>query len=88
MLTITVIKSPTGCDMCEETARIVAEAAKKFPGVEIKVDQLTSGTPEALKFGVLTTPVVILNGKVYAMGKPVIAEKVDAWIRKELGSAR
>lgn len=85
MVHITVIKSPTGCNSCEETGRIVGEAAHKFPGVEIKLDLLTSGTPEAQAFGVLTTPVVIINQKVYSMGKPVIAEKVEAWIRKESG---
>ena len=85
MIQITVIKSPSGCSMCEETGRIAAEAATKFPGEEIKLELLTSGTPEAQVFGILTTPVVILNKKIYSMGKPVIAEKVESWIRKELG---
>ena len=85
MINITVIKSPTGCSMCEETGRIVAEATKKFPGEEIKIEELTNGTPEAGSFGIVTTPVVILNRKIYSMGKPVIAEKVESWIRKELG---
>ncbi len=85
MITITVIKSPTGCNACEETGRLVSEAATKFPGEEIKVDIIVSGTPEAQAFGVLTTPVVIINQKVFSMGKPVIAEKVETWIRKELG---
>lgn len=78
MLTITVIKSPTGCNTCEETGRIVAEAARVFPGEEIKIDLLVAGTPEASRFGILTTPVVIINQKIYSMGKPVIAEKVQA----------
>lgn len=85
MIQITVIKNPTGCDMCEETGRIVAEAAKKFPGEEIKLDLINNGTPEAASFGIITTPVVAINRKIYSMGKPVIAEKVESWIRKELG---
>jgi hypothetical protein len=86
MLTITVLKSPTGCNACEETARLVAEATTKFPGTEIKIDLITSGTPEAQPFGIVTTPVVIINQKIYSMGKPVIAEKVEMWIRKEIGA--
>lgn len=85
MITITVIKNPSGCSMCEETGRIVAEATKEFPAEEIKLDLLASGTPEANRFGIITTPVVIINQKIYSMGKPVIAEKVESWIRKELG---
>jgi hypothetical protein len=71
--------------MCEETGRIVTEATKKFPGEEIKLDLIDSGTPEASAFGIVTTPVVAINQKIYSMGKPVIEEKVELWIRKELG---
>ncbi len=85
MITITVIKSPSGCNTCEETGRVVAEASQKFPGEEIKIDLIVNGTPEASVYGVITTPVVIINQKIYSMGKPVIAEKVESWIRKELG---
>ena len=85
MIDITVIKSPSGCNTCEETGRIVEEAAKVFPAEQIKVTVLTNGTPEAKAFGIITTPVVIINQKIYSMGKPVIAEKVESWIRKELG---
>lgn len=86
MIHITVIKSPSGCNTCEETGRVVSEAATKFPGAEIKLDVLVNGTPEASVFGVITTPVVVINQKIYSMGKPVIAEKVESWIRKEMGS--
>ena len=85
MINITVIQNPSGCSMCEETGRIVAEAAKKFPGEEIELDLINNGTPEASAFGIVTTPVVAINRKIYSMGKPVIAEKVETWIRKELG---
>jgi len=63
----------------------LAEATKKFPTAEITFDLLASGTPEASRFGIITTPVVIINQKIYSMGKPVIAEKVESWIHKELG---
>ncbi|MFZ2957992.1 MAG: thioredoxin family protein [Candidatus Ozemobacteraceae bacterium] len=85
MINITVIQNPSGCNMCEETKRIVAEATKKFPAEEIKLDLINNGTPEAGAFGIVTTPVVVINQKIYSMGKPVIAEKVETWICKELG---
>lgn len=84
MLQVTVIKSQTKCSTCSETEQIVDEISRKYIGrVELKVIQ--SGTPEAKEFGLISTPVVALGKKIYSMGKPVIKEKVEGWIKKELG---
>lgn len=85
MITVTVIKSTSGCNTCEETGKIVEEISKKFPSDQIKLTLINNDMPEASAFGIITTPVVAVNGKIYSMGKPVIKEKVEAWIRKELG---
>lgn len=84
MLTVTVIKSPSKCNACSETEILVAEISKSFPGVEFRV--ITNGTPEVMEFGVVSTPVLAIGKKIYSMGKPVIKEKVEAWIKKELGA--
>ncbi|MDD3148511.1 MAG: thioredoxin family protein [Candidatus Riflebacteria bacterium] len=84
MLVVTVIKSPSKCNTCSETEILVNDISKSFPDVEFRV--LTNGTPEAAEFGVVSTPVVALGKKIYSMGKPVIREKVENWIKKELGS--
>lgn len=85
MITVTVIKSDLSCESCEETARIVAEVARNFPQETINLEILTNGTPETRRFGIITTPVVVINDKIYSMGKPVIQEKIEHWINKELG---
>ena len=83
MLTVTVIKSPSKCSTCDETQLIVEEISRRFPDVEFRV--LINGVPETKEFGIISTPVVALGRKIYSMGKPVIREKVEGWIRKELG---
>lgn len=84
MLQLTVIKSKSKCFTCGETEQIVSEVAKQFAGkVEFRI--LIDGTPEAKEFGIVTTPVVAIGKKIYSMGKPVIKEKVENWLRKELG---
>lgn len=84
MLQVTVIKSPSKCTTCSETELLVNEISHKFVGrVEFRV--IVNGTPEAKEFGLISTPVVALGKKIYSMGKPVIREKVEGWIRKELG---
>lgn len=86
MLIVTVIKSASKCNTCSETERIVNEIAVNYTDqVEFRV--FTHGTPEVKEFGVVTTPVVILGNKIYSMGKPVIKEKVEGWIKKELAAA-
>jgi len=85
MLIVTVIKSPSKCATCSETEQLVEEISKKFPGnVEFRV--ITNGTPESKEFGLISTPVVALGKKIYSMGKPVIKEKVEVWIKKELAA--
>ena len=84
MIKVTVIKSPTNCTMCGETERLVHEISQLFPeDVEFKV--CIGGTEEAAPFGIVTTPVVAIDNKIYSMGKPVIKEKVVSWVKKELG---
>jgi len=83
MLVVTVIKSPTKCGTCSETEMIVNEIAVNYKDqVEFRV--LTNGTPEVKAFGVISTPVVAIGNKIYSMGKPVIKEKVEGWLKKEL----
>lgn len=84
MLQVTVIKSPSKCTTCSETEQIVEEISQKYIGrVEFRV--IVNGTPEAKAFGLISTPVVALGKKIYSMGKPVIKEKVEGWVKKELG---
>lgn len=85
MLIVTVIKSPSKCATCSETEQLVEEISRKFPdNVEFRV--ITNGTPESKEFGLISTPVVALGKKIYSMGKPVIKEKVEGWIKKELAA--
>jgi hypothetical protein len=85
MLMVTVIKSPSKCATCSETEQIISEISQKFPG-QVKFQVLVNGTPEVKPFGVISTPVVAIENRIYSMGKPVIREKVEGWIKKELSS--
>ena len=83
MITVTVIKSPSKCMTCGETEMIVSQIAKNFPN-DVEFNVLVAGTNPALAFGVVTTPVVAIGNKIYSMGKPIIKEKVEGWLKKEL----
>lgn len=85
MIQVTVIKSPSNCNTCNETEAILNEIAVDFAD-KVKFQVLINGTPEVKPFGLITTPVVAIDNKIYSMGKPVIKEKVIGWIRRELGN--
>ncbi len=84
MLKVTVIKSSAKCHTCDETEQIVSEIAEHYKN-QVECQILVNGTPEVKEFGVVSTPVVALGNKIYSMGKPVIKEKVEGWIKRELG---
>ena len=84
MITITVIKSPKAeCKTCHEAHQVVEEAMKSFPG-KVSIEVLASNSPEAQAYGIISTPLIAINKKVYSMGKSVIKDNVEKWIRREL----
>lgn len=86
MINVTVIKSASKCSTCDETEMIVNAISKNYQ-TNVTFDVCVYGTPEAERFGIVTTPVVVINNKIYSMGKPVIKEKIENWINKELANA-
>lgn len=83
MLKVSVIKSKTKCASCADTEKICKEIAEQYPN-EIEIKILIDGDPETADFGLYSTPVVAIGYKIYSMGKPVIKEKVEKWVKKEL----
>ncbi len=56
----------TGCRNCEITAKVIAQAAKEA-GVEIKLEKVTD-IAEIMSYGVMSTPGVVVDGKVVHSG--------------------
>lgn len=67
-----------GCPKCEEVERIVKEAVAES-GVSAEVEKI-SDVQEIMRHGVFTTPAVILDGKLKAMGRVPCKKDVIAWI--------
>jgi len=68
----------SGCANCRSTIKLIEEVAAE-KGVDItlaKVEQL----PEIIKYGVMSTPGVVVDGKgVHAGGVPDRA-KISSWL--------
>jgi len=85
MITVTVIKSQkSDCKSCHEAHKVVEEVVTSFKD-QVTLEVFFSNTPQAQEYGIISTPVIAINKKIYSMGKPVIKAKVEQWINKELG---
>lgn len=67
-----------GCPKCAQAERIVMEAIKES-GVAANVEKV-SDMQEIMKHGVFSTPAVVVDGKVKAMGKVPSKKDVIGWI--------
>lgn len=69
----------TGCAKCKQlTAN--AETAAQSLGVPYEIEKVTDFA-EIVKFGVLTTPALVLDGKVKLVGKVASPEEIRALIQ-------
>jgi small redox-active disulfide protein 2 len=68
-----------GCRNCEITAKAIAQAAKEA-GVEIELEKVTD-LAQILSYGVMSTPGVVLDGKLVHAGGVPGPDQVRAWVR-------
>ena len=68
----------SGCRNCEITANVIAQAAKEA-GVEIELEKVTD-MAEILGYGVMSTPGVVLDGRVVHTGSIPGPDQVRAWV--------
>lgn len=68
-----------GCKRCETTVDMVkAEAAKL--GIDVKVEKVTDYT-EIAKYGIASTPGIVVDGKVVHAGGLPKAEAIGPWLK-------
>ncbi len=64
----------TGCPKCT-TLLANAEAAVKALGIEATVEKVET-IPDILKFGVMMTPALVVDGQVKSVGTVLSAEEI------------
>lgn len=68
----------SGCRNCETTAEIIHQAAQAAD-VEIELEKVTD-IAEIMAFGVMSTPGVVIDGKVVHSGGVPDSKQVQAWL--------
>jgi len=68
----------TGCRNCEITANLIALAAKEAD-VQIKLEKVTD-IAEIMGYGVMSTPGIVVDGKLVHSGGVPGPDLVRAWV--------
>lgn len=69
----------TGCPKCKKLAENV-EAAVKASGVECEIEKVTD-INEIMKFGVMITPALAIDGEVKITGKVPSVEQLEETLK-------
>lgn len=67
-----------GCSKCTILAEEVAKAADEM-GVEIELEKITD-FKQIMSFGIMTTPALVVDGKVMFSGKVLKAEALKQYL--------
>jgi small redox-active disulfide protein 2 len=70
----------SGCRNCEITANAIAQVAKDA-GVEVEIEKVTD-IAAIMAYGVMSTPGVVLDGRVVHAGGIPGPDQVRAWLRE------
>ena len=68
----------TGCMKCKALA-LSAEAAAKEMGIEYQIEKVTE-INEIMKFGVMMTPALVIDGQVKVVGKVISPEQIKTML--------
>lgn len=70
-----------GCPKCKKLAEESEKAAKEL-GLEFQIVKVTD-VKEIMKFGVFSTPALVVDGKVKSVGKILDAKQIKDILEKE-----
>jgi len=83
MIIIKVFGTIPPCAKCKEMEKRANNAAAKYPG-KIEVIKFDALSEEGDKYGVTSTPTVVMNDRVVAVGKLLSESELEKSIKKEL----
>lgn len=68
----------TGCANCKTTLKLIEEAAAA-KGIAVQLEKVED-LKDIMSYGVMSTPGVVIDGKVVHAGGIPSREKIDGWL--------
>ncbi|MBN1137845.1 MAG: thioredoxin family protein [Anaerolineae bacterium] len=84
MVQIKVFGTTPPCANCKRAEAQAQQAAAQFPG-QVQVIKLDAMGPEADAYGIVSTPLIVVDGEVVGRGKVISANQLADIIRGKLG---
>ena len=69
-----------GCAKCIKLTQNTYKAAKKL-GIEYEIEKITD-IKEIIKYGVMMTPALVVDGKVKTVGKVLTPAEIEGFIKE------
>ncbi|MDP6438508.1 MAG: thioredoxin family protein, partial [Candidatus Brocadiia bacterium] len=79
---VTTIEADKPCSECIATRKVLAKLSEKLPDLTVEV--LHRSDPATQDYGIIMTPVVIVDGLVVSMGRRPPAGRLEAILRERL----
>ena len=86
MLQIKVFGTTPPCANCKRAEEQARKAAADFPG-RVEIVKLDALGPEADAYGIMSTPLVVVDDEVVGRGRVVPAAQLTTIIKKKLGGS-
>ena len=68
----------TGCSSCKNTMQLIQEVAQS-KGIDVEIEKIEE-LREIMAFGVMSTPAVVIEGKVIHSGGIPSRSQVEEWL--------
>jgi len=86
MIQIKVFGTTPPCANCKRAEQQAIKAAEQFPG-QVEVLKLDALGPEAEVYGIMSTPLIVINEEVVSIGKVLPAVKLVEFLENALKGA-
>ena len=71
MIKLEILTTSLGCSKCERAMQIIKEVVKNYKGkIKVIETDIVKNPNKLIKFGVMSTPAIIINGKLVFEGAP------------------
>lgn len=86
MIQVKIFGTTPPCAKCKEMERRANNVATKYPD-RVNVAKFDALSAEGDKYGIMSTPTVVINDRVVAVGKLLSEEEIEKHVAKELEGA-